>query len=150
MNQTSIVRQGMFETNSSSTHCLVCNGSSELSADLLDTLTLDPTVWTVESYLDSGAETAKDKLAFFAGLIKQYSPYYGPGLTQIERQVCWQNLCEVVREQTGYSLYYPEENRFEENDQGSLSQTFFTICKDKDRLRQAIFNPNFKIVVNCN
>ena len=136
-----ISRLGMFETNSSSTHCLVLNGPDELPMGLLDNLTMDPTIWTINSYEDSGAKTAKQKLDFFAGYIKQYSPTYAKSISEFERQLYWQTLCEVVKEQTGFSLYYPENNVFDFNDQSSdLSSKFRACVENKDMLRQAILN----------
>lgn len=136
-----ITRNSLFETNSSSTHCLVYNESGD--AGLLDTLQKDPTIWTIESYDGGWCETAKQKLDYIAGWILEYNPWYGKEPEPQERQKWWQSLCEVVKEQTGYNLYYPEWATFNESSQGTLD--YRDLVENKENLRQFIFNPSWKM-----
>ena len=141
----------MFETNSSSTHALVSDGDEEVGADMLESLVKDPTIWTIEGYDNDSCYSAQEKLNFFAGYIKHEWPEHFDWRlkrvtrvkTEVDQQRQWQTLCEVVKEQTGYNLHYPQGTTWHASGQCELD--FESIVNDKEKLRQAIFNPNLQI-----
>lgn len=160
------IRQGVFETNSSSTHTLHIS-NKELSIDLLDT-SLQPDEqgnliidgenefgWEFETYGDAPTK------AFYVGLLLFYlrDDYrlYSKRKKDIEEKggefqkwvlknykTCRQNFVSVLREQVGFKkLQIPSDlptTKGYIDHQSAESLCDFEFLLDKEKIRSLIFN----------
>lgn len=158
MKTIQITRQGMFETNSSSTHAIVLDRNGEgLMETLIPNWAQDSLIVPIYWETDGTLSTAFDKLTYLTTFA-----------FWVEKKPEWQGLIAgLVKEQTGLNLiitvpecggshnYYETPTVTWDNyiDYGGDPDGFGhdraqdIFYKGKEALRQVIFNKDFKIHV---
>lgn len=150
-------RMGMFETNSSSSHCMVLNGPESIELDLMDvalpsfegTLLLHPQIFGdkegVFNYEKKILTSSWDKLNYFATYILDD---LGPDWPSYpEKQLRAKKLlAQAVTEVTGLKIIWPEEYKAKTDNLNDYFEA--KAFESKESLIQAIFNPNFVIKLN--
>lgn len=141
------IRESMFETNSSSTHCVsIANNVEKYMLDQLANPTgMNPyLVVPYDGYSYGEFTTVEEKLAYISAYM-----FYETKRPQL--------LIEVFKEQTGLDLEVHEK----EDEYGYFCVSWDDRCcwdehqdkigqftSDKEDIRQFIFNPGYTVLVN--
>lgn len=138
-----VIRQGMFETNSSSSHCLVINGPNSVSEDLMDISlpNIDGKVFIgpvnyEDSYNMPDLKTSWGKLSYFANYAKNDSD---------NSEEDWKRLKKAVKHVTGLKLKWTGHGGCTNNLNYDFEQRAF---ETKGSLIQHVFNPAYVIRLN--
>lgn len=149
-------RMGMWETNSSSSHCLVLRGEDLVSLDLMDvalpshegTLLLHPQIFGAEEgffcYHKRKLTSSWDKINYLATYILADLCY--PWIEAGKQQAAKDLLAEAVAEVTGLQILWPETYEAETDNLNDYWES--RAFESKETLIQTIFNPGYQILLN--
>ena len=153
-----MIRQGMFETNSSSSHCLVLNGPNAISKDLMDLnlpqnekgfVKIIPAIYGDSEGLGGMGRrdltTSYEKLNYLATHILCDLCY---PWNKDEQKPKKQMLTKAVKEVTGLPLSWPGPDKFKGCIDGLNTDFEDEAFRTKGQLIQTIFNPNYIIRLN--